>query len=49
MDKYLIREMKNKNIVSNSVRMLRLASSISKCSQQFQLPKDRFKLYQNAT
>ena len=46
INKYLIREFKNKNIVSNSVRMHRLASLISKLSQQFQLYKHRFKLHQ---
>jgi len=39
MNKYLIRELKNRNIVSNSVRMHRLMTLISKSSQQFQLPK----------
>ena len=38
INKYLIRVLKNKNIVLNSVRMHNLASLLSKCSQQFQFP-----------
>ena len=37
-----------KNIVSNSIRMYNLASLVSKCSQQFQLPKCRCNQRQNA-
>ena len=44
LNKYVIREMKNKNIVSNGARMHPLASLISKCSQQFQLQNTLFQI-----
>ena len=44
---YFIRELKNKKIVLNSVRMHRSASLVLRFSQQFQIPKHRFKLRQN--
>ena len=43
VNKYLIRELKNKTIVSNSDRLHYYASLLSTFSQQFQLPKHRFK------
>ena len=44
---YFIRELKNQKIVLNSVRMHRSASLVLRFSQQFQIPKHRFKLRQN--
>ena len=45
INKYLIRELKNKNIILNSVRTHRLLTLIAFFSQQFKLKtKYRFKL-----
>ena len=48
INKYLIKELKNKNIVSNSVRIHHLVSLLSTFSQQVQIHKHCFKLRQNA-